>query len=92
MTKFCNLLKNKYPTFSSSSFVCSSKIKTTNDDRMIAGLLSETQWELGVSQKPQFFVIARRNDEAIRLLSGISGLLHFVRNDEIGLSRHPQPL
>jgi hypothetical protein len=36
----------------------------------------------GVSQKPQFFVIARRNDEAIRLLSGISGLLHFVTNDD----------
>jgi hypothetical protein len=41
------------------------------------------------SRKPQFFVIARRNDEAIRLLSGISGLLHFVRNDEIGLLRQP---
>jgi hypothetical protein len=34
-------------------------------------------------------VIARRNDEAIRLLSDISGLLHFVRNDESGLSRQP---
>jgi hypothetical protein len=34
-------------------------------------------------------VIGRRNDEAIRILSGISGLLHFVRNNEIWLSRHP---
>jgi hypothetical protein len=44
----------------------------------------------GMSQKPRFFVIARRNDEAIQLLSVISELLHFVRNDEIGLSRHPR--
>jgi hypothetical protein len=34
-------------------------------------------------------VIGRRNDEAIRLFSGIFGLLHFVRNDESGLLRHP---
>jgi hypothetical protein len=35
------------------------------------------------SQKLCPIVIARRNDEAIRLFSGISGLLHSVRNDEI---------
>jgi hypothetical protein len=34
-------------------------------------------------------VIGRRNDEAIRLFSVISGLLHFVRNDESWLSRRP---
>jgi hypothetical protein len=33
--EFCNSLKNKYPTFSSVSFVCSLEIKTTNDDRRI---------------------------------------------------------
>jgi hypothetical protein len=43
-----------------------------------------------VSRKAHPVVIARRNDEAIRLLSVISGLLHSVRNDEIGLSRQPQ--
>jgi hypothetical protein len=42
------------------------------------------------SQKFCPIVIARRNDEAIRLFSGVSGLLHFVRNDEIGLLRQPQ--
>jgi hypothetical protein len=35
---YFSFLKNKVPTFSSVSFVCSSEIKTTNDDRMIAGL------------------------------------------------------
>jgi hypothetical protein len=39
--EFCNSLKNKYPTFSSVSFVCSSEIKTTNDD------------ETGLSRQPQ---------------------------------------
>jgi hypothetical protein len=34
-TKFCNSLKNKYPTFSSVSFFCSSEIKIRNDDRRI---------------------------------------------------------
>jgi hypothetical protein len=43
----------------------------------------------GVSQKAYPVVIARRNDEAIQLLSVTSGLLHFVRNDESGLLRHP---
>jgi hypothetical protein len=38
----------------------------------------------------QNFVIGRRNDEAIQLFSDVSGLLHSVRNDEIGLSRQPQ--
>ncbi|MDR1379941.1 MAG: hypothetical protein LBJ47_00505 [Tannerella sp.] len=37
-------------------------------------------------------VIARRNDEAIQFLSGISGLLHFVRNDGTGLLRRPYML
>jgi predicted transcriptional regulator len=45
---------------------------------------------LGVSRKAHLLVIGRRNDEAIRILSTISGLLHSVRNDEIGLSRQPQ--
>jgi hypothetical protein len=31
----------------------------------------------------QSFVIGRRNDETIRLLSKTFGLLHSVRNDEI---------
>jgi hypothetical protein len=44
----------------------------------------------GMSQKAYPVVIARRNDEAIRLFSGISGLLHSVRNDESGLLRHPR--
>jgi hypothetical protein len=43
-----------------------------------------------IIRKLQNFVIGRRNDEAIQLLSVISGLLHYVRNDEIGLSRHPR--
>jgi hypothetical protein len=42
-----------------------------------------------MSRKAYLIVIARRNDEAIRLLSGISGLLHSVRNDESGLLRQP---
>jgi hypothetical protein len=44
----------------------------------------------GVSQTAYSVVIARRNDEAIQLFSGVSELLHFVRNDESGLLRHPQ--
>jgi hypothetical protein len=50
----------------------------------------QPEGRLGVSQKAHPVVIARRNDEAIQLLPAFSGLLHFVRNDEIGLSRHPQ--
>jgi hypothetical protein len=38
------------------------------------------------SQKLCPIVIARRIDEAIRLLSTISGLLHSVRNDEYALT------
>jgi hypothetical protein len=42
----------------------------------------------GLSRKPHIVVTARRDGEAIRLLSGIYGLLHFVRNDGTGLLRH----
>jgi hypothetical protein len=41
MTKFCNPLKNKEPTFSSFSFVCSSNIPTRNDDRMRLPIFSK---------------------------------------------------
>jgi hypothetical protein len=44
---------------------------------------------MGLSRKAYPVVIARRNDEAIQLFSDTSGLLHFVRNDEIGLLRRP---
>jgi hypothetical protein len=50
---------------------------------------SNSSTDMSGSQKPSPVVIVRRNDEAIRLLSAISGLLYSVCNNESGLLRHP---
>jgi hypothetical protein len=55
----------------------------------VSGTRMYCRSRMGLSRKAHLVVIARRNDEAIRLFSVTFGLLHFVRNDESGLLRQP---
>jgi hypothetical protein len=69
--------------------LCERQIPSPVRDGMSVEKYSVSDTE-GLSRKAYPVVIARRNDEAIQLLSAFSGLLHFVRNDESNLSRQPR--